>query len=75
MIGASFIGTSVQFDLALYTLCFLCGEDKETVFVGPYKVELTCHKMGHGSHVKIATSYPAPAPMTVRFQAVLKICW
>ena len=65
-IGASFIGTSVQFDLALYTLCFMAGgnEDTHTLYVGPYKTEIVCHAMGHGSHVKIGTSYPACAPMT-----------
>lgn len=65
-VGASFIGTSVQFDLALYTLFFAAGggEDKHTLYVGPYKTELTCHRMNRGSHVKIGTSYPACAPMT-----------
>ena len=78
-VGASFIGTSVQFDLALYTLCFLAGrkEDVHTLNVGPYKTELTCHSIGHGSHVQIGTAYPACAPMTdeeaaTHMQAVIR---
>ena len=71
-IGASFIGTSVQFDLALYTLCFMAGgkENKHTLMVGPYKTEIVCHVMGHGSHMKIGTIYPACAPMTDEEAAV-----
>ena len=69
----------MQFDLALYTLCFLAGrkEDVHTLYVGPYKTELTCHSIGRGSHVRIGTAYPASAPMTedeaaTHMQAVMR---
>jgi poly(U)-specific endoribonuclease len=36
--SSSFIGTSPEFEMALYTLCFFMGEQENIVQVGPYKV-------------------------------------
>ena len=45
-------------------------ENKHTLMVGPYKTEIVCHAMGHGSHMTIGTIYPACAPMTDEEAAV-----
>lgn len=29
---------------AVYTLCFLCGDEKQVVTFGPYRCEITCYK-------------------------------
>jgi poly(U)-specific endoribonuclease len=35
--SSSFIGTSPEFEMALFTLCFFLGESENVVQVGPYK--------------------------------------
>ena len=37
-IGSSFIGVSPEFEFALYTMMFMCGEEKNDVEIGGYKV-------------------------------------
>jgi poly(U)-specific endoribonuclease len=44
LFSSSFIGTSPEFEFALYTLCFYAGQEENTVQVGPYRVLLTCYK-------------------------------
>ena len=62
------IGVSPEFEMALYTLCFFCGEEKNIVQLGPYAVEVTCYRWpAHprsGQRAYIATSFPGEAPLT-----------
>eukprot|EP00937_MAST-01D_sp_MAST-1D-sp2_P003546 g3546.t1 len=53
--SSSFIGVSPEFELALYTLCFLAGEQENDVEVGGYRVRVTCYKIARD---KIGTSFP-----------------
>ena len=46
-VGSSFIGVSPEFEMALYTLMFLCGEEENDVEIGGYKIRITCFSMGH----------------------------
>jgi len=58
-VSTSFIGTSPEFEFALYTLCFLLGDEAQNVEVGPYQdVSLRCFSYGYGGHKKLGTSFP-----------------
>lgn len=59
MISSSFIGTSPEFEFALYTLCFYCGDEESHVTLGEYQVKLTCHKWNQGHKMYVATSFPS----------------
>jgi len=59
MVGTTLIGTSPEFDFALYTTCFLLGSDDETITLDTgtgdvFDLTVKCYK--HGSN--IATTYP-----------------
>jgi len=53
-IGSSFIGTSPEFELALYTTMFLMRREKARVRIKDYDVELVCYRHGHG----IGSAFP-----------------
>jgi len=65
-VSSSFIGTSPEFEIALYTLCFyMQSEEKAIVMVGPYKTQMTCYKFSPRdapSKVYIGTAFPSEAP-------------
>jgi hypothetical protein len=73
--SSSFIGVSPCFELALYTLVYLAGQEgKNLVQVGPHAVEVTCWPSAGGSHGKfIGTAFPAAAEGLTPHQGAVKI--
>lgn len=61
-----FVGTSPEFELALYTISFYYEGNKDIFNLGPYKVEITAYDyMDYKTKTKcIGTSFPALLPMT-----------
>ena len=61
-VSSSFIGVSPEFEFALYTMCFLVGEEKNDVELNTGGVEndtfglkITCYKIARD---KVGTSFP-----------------
>jgi Endoribonuclease XendoU len=52
-----FVGTSPEFELALYTLCFFCGHEENRVRCGPYDLTVKCHRM-YGNDNRVGTCFP-----------------
>ena len=59
-VGSSFMGTSPEFEMAIFTLCFLAGEEENVVVINTgegeeYEVKIKCFTMARD---KIGTSFP-----------------
>ena len=58
-VGSSFIGTSPEFELALYTMCFLVGEEENDITIttesDTFEVAIKCFKIARD---KVGTSFP-----------------
>lgn len=55
-VGSSFIGTSPEFEMALYTTIFFAGKNgKNCLEIEDYDLEVVVHKMGAN---KLGSSYP-----------------
>eukprot|EP01036_Dinobryon_divergens_P024318 gene24318-32755_t len=62
-VSTTLVGTSPEFEIALYTLCFYQQEKADNdVILGPYRVRVTCHTWDQQGKKYIATSYPSEAP-------------
>lgn len=66
-VSSSLIGTSPEFELALYTLCFYSGQEEVLTKLGPYQVKVTSYKWPAnpraGQKIYIATSFPSEVPL------------
>lgn len=71
-VSTSLIGVSPEFELALYTMCFLNGKEDNCIQMGPYLCNIKCFPFGRGDRVKIGTAFPEALPIT-EAQAAIKI--
>ncbi|KAL3928527.1 MAG: hypothetical protein SGARI_005008 [Bacillariaceae sp.] len=59
MVGTSFIGTSPEFEMAVYTTCFLLGEEDNHITLDTgsdvFDLNIRCYKIAHD---KIGTAFP-----------------
>ena len=58
--------------MALYTLCFLNGQENNQVQLGPYLCNIKCFSFGRGKDTRIGTAFPEALPLT-EVQAATKI--
>lgn len=58
-VGTSFIGVSPEFEIAVYTACFLVGDEENEVTLntgtGAFDITIKCYRMAYD---KIGTAYP-----------------
>jgi len=57
-ISTSFVGTSPEFEIALYSLCFFSGEQATPVQLGPHKVLVKAFKIDQRGGPFIGSSFP-----------------
>lgn len=53
-----FIGTTPDFEFALYTLYFLAGEERNTVQMDGYEIEIRCYRIRSKYGDKISSCFP-----------------
>lgn len=53
-----FIGTSPEFELALYTLCFLAGQEENIIQVSDYEVKIKVFQIKSKYGDKVGSAYP-----------------
>ncbi|KAJ1475165.1 hypothetical protein T484DRAFT_1910223 [Baffinella frigidus] len=59
-VSTCFIGTTPAFEIALFTLCFLSGQEENRLALGAYKVMVRCHTFSRGM---IGTAFPEELPL------------
>jgi len=63
-VSTSWVGTSPEFELALYTMTFLAGKKENVMDVGPYMVNIKCYTIRRGHAKHLSTSFPEEHPFT-----------
>merc|ERR1712137_1049295 len=53
-VSSTFIGVSPEFEIALYTLCFLCGEEDNKIYLDDYDINIKCYRQGNN----LGTCFP-----------------
>lgn len=57
-LSSTLIGVSPEFEVAMYTLCFLAGHEDNHITVGEYDINIKCYKINSRNGPKLGTSYP-----------------
>ncbi|WIA15329.1 hypothetical protein OEZ85_001995 [Tetradesmus obliquus] len=52
------VGTSPEFELAMYTLCFVAGAERNTVVLDDYEVVIRCHRIRSKFGDKVGSCFP-----------------
>eukprot|EP00891_Asterochloris_glomerata_P001007 jgi/Astpho2/1007/e_gw1.00016.204.1_t len=61
-VSSMFIGTSPEFELALYSLCFLAGQEDNVVEVGNYEVRIKAYRIRSRYGDKVGSCFPEVGP-------------
>jgi Endoribonuclease XendoU len=51
-------GTSPEFEMALYTLCFVAGQEENIVQIGGYDLKIRCYRIRSKYGDKIGSVFP-----------------
>jgi len=57
-VSSTLLGTSPEFEVALYTLCFLLGGEDNSIKLGPYSLSIKVHHWKTHTGDKMASCYP-----------------
>ncbi|KAK9719073.1 hypothetical protein K7432_005052 [Basidiobolus ranarum] len=55
--STTLFGVSPEFEIAVYTLCFLCGKEKTRSFFGDIEVNVVCYEYNNHNERAIGSSY------------------
>lgn len=57
-ISSMFIGTSPEFEMALYTVCFLAGQEENIMQLGDYEVKIKVYRIRSKYGDKVGSAFP-----------------
>ena len=57
-ISSMFIGTSPEFEMALYTLCFLAGQEENIMQLGDYELTIKVYRIRSKYGDKVGSAFP-----------------
>ena len=57
-VSSMFIGTSPEFEMALYTLCFLAGQEENVMQLGDYEVKIKVYRIKSKYGDKVGSAFP-----------------
>jgi Endoribonuclease XendoU len=57
-VSTMFVGTSPEFELALYSLCFWAGEEVNRVSCGEYDLDIKCYRINSEHGDKVSSCFP-----------------
>ena len=69
-ISSMFIGTSPEFELALYSLCFLAGQEDNVVQAGDYEVKIKVYRIKSKYGDKVGSAFPEVSACQITRKAI-----
>jgi hypothetical protein len=57
-VSSMWVGSSPEFEMALYTLCFAAGQEENMVQIGPYDVKIRCYRIRSKYGDKVGSTFP-----------------
>jgi poly(U)-specific endoribonuclease len=59
-VSSMFVGSSPEFEMALYSLCFFAGNEVNRVECGGYDLDIKCYRIKSQNGDKVGTCFPVP---------------
>lgn len=57
-VSSMFIGSSPEFEMALYTVCFLAGQEENIMQLGDYEVKIKVYRIRSKYGDKVGSAFP-----------------